>query len=148
MRLLWMAAAAMAAMPGVAMAQDAPRKVFFTTPGIAVFVPETVAGPENRRTLDLLMVFADPVDDGDVHLNPFVVDCTTQFVQPLNGRAYMGSKFVKETATGEEPAKAKPGSMELGIALYACSGQRVSKDEKVVRTFQAAIDYGRKIGAK
>ena len=144
MRLGWITALAAMVVPGTAMAQDTPRKLLFSTHGIAVFVSEPVTGPRERRLLEMMPVFLEVIDDGDVHLNPWVVDCTTMSVQPLDGRAYLGTAFVKDTQIAAPMKPAEPGTMERGLADYACSGKRVSSDDITLRTFAEAVDYGRK----
>lgn len=142
-----LAVAALAAtlIPGAAMAQDLPRVVMFSGPGAAVFVPQSVTGPRDKLMIELMMVFPQPVDDGDVHLNPWVVDCTTMSASPRNGRAFMGTKFVRNTVLEGEDSGGE--GFHRAIADYACNGKRFSTDARVVKTFGEAIDYGRQLSA-
>lgn len=144
MELSWFVAVMLAAalVPGPAQAQDAARKLMFSGRDLAVFVPETMTGLPNHRTVELMMVFNDLVDGGDVHLNPWVVDCTTMSAQALDGRAFLGTQFLHQTDLETPMKPTEPGSFERAIADYACTGVRYSTDATMVRTFGEAIDYG------
>lgn len=142
-----LAAAVLAATPAWAQDDDARYRPLTVTPAAGVLVSVEVAGPQDARRFQEVMVLREPEPTGpDSFFASFAANCPagTLTLEKLTG--YRDGKVTMEIAVGpSDVEKPSPGSVSDDMLKYACTGKTSAGDATVVTGLTAAFAHGRKL---